>query len=258
MQRKSFLVSSVMALALWGCATTKTGAPGPTAAADASAPANVLTAEEQAAGWQLLFDGQTTKGWRGFKKPTFPEKGWHAEGGTLKHEKNEPGFKAGDIITEEKFDNFELVLDFKLVPRGNSGIKYLVDEDLVKTSNSASSFEFQILDDDLHPDATKGKDGNRRCGGLYDLIAPPTDKTVFPIGQWNQARLVVNGNNIEHWLNGKKTISFVRNSPEMKTLIAESKFKEIAGFGESSAGHILLQDHNDEIAFRNIKLRKLK
>ncbi len=258
MRRTAVFVILVTSTTVLGCASHKAGGPGtPAVAAVDSSNANQLTDAEKAAGWQLLFDGVSTKGWRGYKKPTFPERGWHAVDGTLKHDKNEPGYKPGDIITEEQFDNFELVLEFKLTPRGNSGIKYLVDEALVPTSNSAHAFEFQILDDDLHPDATKGKDGNRKCGGLYDLIAPPADKSVRPIGEWNQARLLVDGPNTEHWLNGKKTVSYVRSSAEMKSLIGASKFKEIAGFGEGNKGHILLQDHNDEIAFRNIKIRRL-
>jgi hypothetical protein len=251
-------------LAIGGCAT-KSSSPGASSSASASttAPAstaadpnaNKLTAAEQAAGWRLLFDGATTKGWRGYKKPSFPEKGWHVQDGILLHEKNEEGFHAGDILTDEQFSNFELTLDFKLVPRGNSGIKYLLNEDL--ETKQAASFEYQILDDALHPDATKGKDGNRRLGGLYDLIAPPADKVTRPIGEWNQARVIVDGNHVEHWLNGKKTVSYERGSPALKALIAESKFKDIKGFGEASSGHILLQDHNDQIAFRNIKIRVL-
>lgn len=249
------MVASLSLAALTGaCATSGGGNGAPPAPAPA---ANTLTPEEVAAGWRLLFDGATTKGWRNFKKPTFPERGWHVVNGVLKHEKKGQGPKAGDIITEEQFDNFELSLEFQLTPRGNSGIKYLVDEQLVPEGKSAVSFEFQILDDALHPDANKGKDGNRRCGGLYDLIAPAPDKIVKPIGEWNHARLVVDGNNIEHWLNGKKTVSFVRGSPELKALIAESKFKETVGFGEAAKGHILLQDHDDEIGFRNIKIRPL-
>jgi hypothetical protein len=267
MQPKASVVLSFVgltvssALFVVGCgAHNGTGPAAATSASpvtvDAGGPTNVLTAAETAAGWRLLFDGKTTAGWRGFKKPTFPEKGWRAEDGILKHEKNEEGFHAGDIVTDEQFDNFELTMDFKVTPRGNSGLKYLVSEEMGKPG-TAVGFEYQILDDDLHPDAKKGKDGNRRCGGLYDLIAPPADKVLHPVGQWNQARLVVDGNNIEHWLNGKKTVSYVRGSAELKALIAESKFKDIPGFGENAKGHILLQDHNDEIGFRNIKVRTL-
>lgn len=219
---------------------------------------NVLTPEEKQAGFQLLFDGKSTKGWREFGKPGFPEKGWLVKDGILVHEKNSKDFRAGDIISTEQFENFELKLEVKLTPKGNSGVKYLVTEDktLGKQKN-AVSFEFQVLDDELHPDAKKGKNGNRTMGSLYDLIPAAKDKTVRPIGQWNELRLVVDGNNVEHWMNGKKVLSFVRGSSELKALIADSKFKEVPGFGEAPRGHILLQDHNDEIAFRNIKIRKL-
>lgn len=255
-RRLAWLVLAAPLATAAGCASSKSQS-APAVAADPAAEGaqNTLTAAEQAAGWRLLFDGTSTKGWRGYKKPAFPEKGWHVENGILKHEKNEEGFRAGDILTDEQFSNFELVMDFKLVPRGNSGIKYLVNENL--ETKQAASFEFQILDEALHPDATKGKDGNRRLGGLYDLIAPPADKVTKPIGEWNQARIIVDGNKVEHYLNGKLTVSYERGSAPLKALIAESKFKDIKGFGESTQGHILLQDHNDEIAFRNIKIRTL-
>jgi hypothetical protein len=216
--------------------------------------ANTLSAKEKAAGWQLLFDGKSTAGWRGFRTDKFPEKGWKVVDGILVHEKD---VKAGDIITRDSFDTFELRLDFRLTPRANSGIKYLVDENLVANARQGVAFEYQVLDDELHPDAKKGKNGNRTCGGLYDLMPPSADRVVRPMGQWNEARIVVETGKIEHWLNGKKVLSFTRGGPEIKTAIAESKFKEIPGFGETARGHILLQDHNDEIAFRNIKIRKI-
>jgi hypothetical protein len=232
-------------------------AAGP-ALADGAGKAPGLSAKEKAAGFQPLFDGKSTQGWREFGKDKFPDRGWVVKDGMLVHEKNSKDYRAGDIITTEQFDNFELKLEVKLTARGNSGVKYLVTEDktLGKQKN-AVSFEFQVLDDDLHPDAKNGKDGNRTMGSLYDLIPAAKDKVVKPIGEWNEVRLVVDGNNVEHWLNGKKTVSFVRGSPELKALIAGSKFKEVVGFGDSAKGHILLQDHNDEIAFRNIRLRKL-
>jgi hypothetical protein len=222
-------------------------------AAPAGDQANGLSAKEKAAGWQLLFDGKSTAAWRGFKSDKFPEKGWKVVDGLLVHEK---AVKAGDIVTREAFDTFELRFDFRLTPRSNSGVKYLVDENLVKDGKQGVSFEYQVLDDQLHPDATKGKNGNRKCGGLYDLL-PPTGAAVKPIGEWNEARIVVETGKVEHWLNGKKVVSFTRGGPEIKAAIAESKFKDIPGFGETAKGHILLQDHNDEIAFRNIKVRKI-
>jgi hypothetical protein len=227
--------------------------PGSMRLAQAGEP-NVLDPKEKASGWQLLFDGKSPGAWRGFKSDRFPEKGWKVTGGLLIHEK---GVKAGDIVTRERFDNFEFQAEFRLTPRANSGIKYLVDENLVKQGRAGVGFEYQVLDDELHPDAKLGKDGNRTCGGLYDLIAPGSERVVKPVGEWNEARIVVNGNKIEHWLNGKRVLSFVRGSPEFKRLIAESKFKQIPGFGDTTRGHILLQDHEDEVAFRNIKIRRL-
>jgi hypothetical protein len=266
--RSLALLSAVIPLGLLapsGCASTSSGgavseaaAGGPRTPADEPPAYPTLSEEEKAAGWQLLFDGQTTNGWRGIKREGFPEKGWRPHNGVLLHEKNEPGFKAGDIVTVEEFDNFELKLEFRLTPRGNSGIKYLVDESLKPDNKKEGiSFEFQILDDELHPDAKKGKNGNRTCGSLYDLIPPASDKIVHAIGQWNAAHLIVDGNQIEHRLNGKTVLSFVRGSPELKALIADSKYKDLPTFGQNARGRILLQDHNDEIAFRNIKVRKL-
>jgi len=222
--------------------------------AGAAGDAPGLSAKEKAAGWQLLFDGKTMAGWRGFKLDKFPDKGWKVVDGVLVHDK-ESG--AGDIVTKEEFENFDFKLEFRLTPRANSGIKYLVNENLVKNSKQGVAFEYQVLDDELHPDAKKGKDGNRKCGGLYDLFPPAADKVVKPMGQWNEARILVEGNKVEHWLNGKKILSYTRGSAELKKAIAESKFKDIPGYGENARGRILLQDHNDEIAFRNIKIRRL-
>jgi hypothetical protein len=223
-----------------------------------AAPPNTLTAAEKAAGWKLLFDGKTTNGWRGFRRDKFPEEGWVIADGSIKHTPGggEQSQNGGDIITTEKYDNFELQLEWRISPGGNSGIKYLVDEAMVTSGHSGLGFEMQVLDDDKHPDAKLGKGGNRTAGGLYDLIAPK-NKTLRPVGEWNQIRLIVRGNHIEHWLNGSKVVEYVRASPEMKALIAESKYKTIAGFGEVKKGHILLQDHGNEVWFRNIKIREL-
>jgi len=226
--------------------------------AQASTAPNTLTKEEKTAGWKLLFDGKTTQGWRGFRRDKFPEEGWAIEDGTIKHlagggEQSQHG---GDIITVGEYDNFELKLEWRITPGANSGLKYLISEDLVKTGHSGVGFEMQILDDDRHPDAKAGKNGNRTAGALYDLI-PPKNKVLHPIGEWNQVRLVVNGNHIEHWLNGVKVVEFERGSPQLKALIAESKYKTIPGFGEVSKGHLLLQDHGNEVWFRNIKIREL-
>ena len=224
----------------------------------AETPPNRLSAAELAAGWKLLFDGQTTNGWRGFHREGMPPKGWTVENGTLKHvaSHGEPSAKdGGDIITTDEYGSFELSIDWKITPGGNSGLKYLVSEDLEKTGHSGVSFEMQILDDEKHPDAKAGHGGNRTAGALYDLIAPSAH-TAHPAGQWNTARLVINGTHVEHWLNGQRLLQFELRSPELKALIAQSKYKTYAGFGENTRGHILLQDHGDDAWFRNIKIRQ--
>jgi hypothetical protein len=225
-------------------------------AEDAATP-NTLSAAEKAAGWKLLFDGKTTAGWRGFHSQTFPAQGWVVEDGALKRQaaKGQPSSAAGDIITAAEYGNFELALDWKLAPGGNSGLKYLIPEG-PGTSHSGVGYEMQILDDERHPDAKAGKNGNRTAGSLYDLIAP-SEHAAKPIGEWNHARLIVRGRHVEHWLNGKRIVEFEIGSPAMKSLIAESKYKDIKGFGDATSGHILLQDHGDEVSFRNIKLRDL-
>jgi hypothetical protein len=253
------LVSSLAGITFALAGALAANAAPPTATAKTAAPPNSLTAKEKAAGWRLLFDGKTTKGWRGFKKDKFPEDGWAVKDGVLKHlDSGAAGNKmvGGDIVTDEEFDSFEVAWEFKLTPGANGGLKYLVNENLVKDSKSGVSFEYQLLDDDKHPDAKKGKDGDRKCGALYDLIAPK-EAAAKPIGEWNDARLVVEGNHVEHWLNGKKVVEFERGGEVLKKLIADSKYKTIAGFGETAKGHLLLQDHFNEVWYRSIKLRKL-
>lgn len=216
---------------------------------------NVLSAAERAAGWQLLFDGTTTNGWRGFHSATFPDHGWAVADGCLKTTGQGPS--GGDIITTNEYDNFELSVDWKIGPGGNTGVKYLVSEDLVKTGRSGVGFEDQIIDDDLNPDAKAGRDGDRAAGGLYDLIAPVATKVLHPVGQWNHTRVVVRAPHVEQWLNGGKVLEFEMGSPDFKARIAASKFRNTPGFGEVTKGHILLQAHGAEVWFRNIKIRPL-
>ena len=139
----------------------------------------------------------------------------------------------------------------------NSGIKYLVSESLPPTGKSGVSFEYQVLDDENHPDARAGIAGNRTAGSLYDLIPASKDKKAKPVGEFNQTRIIVKGNHIEHWLNGVKVVEFDRSSEDYKKHLAESKFKNTKGFGEAKQGHVLLQDHGDEVWYRNIKIRSL-
>jgi hypothetical protein len=232
---------------------------------DLTPPDNTLTAEEQAAGWRLLWDGKTTTGWRSAKAENFPTKGWEIKAGVLSVLATGGAESAagGDIITRERYSQFELVLDFKITPVANSGIKYFCQPNLdpitgtgaKTTTGSAIGLEFQILDDERHPDAKLGRDGNRTIGSLYDLMTAATSKRPNPIGEWNTARLLVQGNHVEHWLNGQKVLAYERGNPAFREAVALSKYKDIPGFGEWADGHILLQDHGDAVSFRNIKLR---
>lgn len=254
------------ALALAGCAGAGAlpDAAAHASAAEAPAPQpNTLTAAEAAAGWRLLWDGKTTAGWRGARLAGFPDQGWEIRDGVLSvlASGGAEARNGGDIVTTEEFSDFELALEFRITPGANSGIKYFVDTELLRGEGSAIGLEFQILDDDRHPDAKLGRDGNRTVGSLYDLIparnlaAPERAKPVRPPGEWNHARLLVSGDRVEHWLNGVKVVAYRRGSPEFRTLVAASKYKSWPAFGERPAGPILLQDHGDLVSFRSIMIR---
>lgn len=221
---------------------------------------NKLTPEEEKDGWTLLWDGKTTEGWRGAKLDKFPAKGWEIDekNHTLKVVKSQGGESSngGDIVTTKKYKNFHLKVDFKITPGANSGIKYFVDPDLNKGEGSAIGCEFQILDDEKHPDAKLGKDGNRKLGSLYDLIPAPANKPYKP-GQWNTAEIIVKGNEIEHKLNGSKLFKYNRGDEAWRDTVAGSKYKNWPNFGELEEGNILLQDHGDEVSFKNIKIKEL-
>jgi hypothetical protein len=233
-------------------------AAGPAAAGPSGSQPNTLTAAERAAGWKLLFDGRTMNGWRGAYRDGLPERGWEIKDGTLVVDESGGGEAAfgGDIVTVDEYSDFELLVDFLLTPGANSGIKYFVIEEQPKTPGSAKGLEYQLLDDAGHPDAKLGIRGNRTCASLYDLI-PAANKPPAPIGAWNRARILVRGKHVEHWLNGVKVLEFERGGPEFLAHKAESKFKDIPGFGEYPRGHILLQDHGNRVCFRNIKIRVL-
>jgi len=220
---------------------------------------NKLTEYEIANGWKLLFDGVTSNGWRRAYQDIFPQKGWKIENGILTVEASDGGESrnGGDIVTVDNYSNFELQLQVRLTPGANSGVKYFVTEAEKGNVGSAIGCEFQILDDNLHPDATKGAiPGSRTFGSLYDLI-PAGKKRVNGIGQWNTIRIVSKDKHVEHWLNGFKLFEYERGSDEFRSLVAKSKFKDKPGFGEAEEGHILLQDHGNEVSFRNIKIRTL-
>jgi hypothetical protein len=220
--------------------------------------ANTISEREAAEGWKLLWDGKTSEGWRGAKLDRFPDKGWSIENGILKVQKGNGGESAngGDIVTTRPYKNFKLKVDFRITEGANSGIKYFVDTNLNKGEGSAIGCEYQILDDKRHPDAKLGVNGNRTLGSLYDLIPAPENKP-FRSGFFNTAMIVVNGNHVEHWLNGVKLLEYERNNEEWNQLVQTSKYKDWPNFGNAEEGLILLQDHGDEVWFQNIKIKEL-
>mgnify|MGYP000902540446 CR=1 FL=1 len=218
---------------------------------------NVITKKETKKGWQLLFDGKTPEGWMNARTKTFPSSGWEIKDGTLTINpatKEKGG--GGDIVTVKKFRNFELLIDFKYSKGANSGIKYFIDTEINNGRMASIGCEYQILDDRIHPDAKAGVGGNRTLAGLYDLI-PPKEKTDKGADVWNTARIIVNGNKVQHWLNGQLTVEYERGTAEWKELVEKSKFKTQPGFAEAEEGRILLQDHGNLVSFKNIKIREL-
>ncbi len=209
----------------------------------------MLTSAEKKDGWQLLFDGKTTNGWRNYNSPNISD-GWIVEDGALALV---PGKKGGDIITDKAYENYELQLEWKISKCGNSGIMYGVKEskELAKVWHTGP--EMQVLDNTCHPDA---KIKTHRAGDLYDMISC-SEETVLPAGQWNKVRLIIDNGKVEHWLNGKKVVSFEMFTDEWNAMIAKSKFKDKKSFGQIRKGHISLQDHSDKVWYRNIKIREL-
>ena len=223
--------------------------------------ANTLTDDEVADGWKLLFDGKTSAGWQSARKlGSFPDHGWTIEDGVLSVNKGDGGESrnGGDIITDREYRNFILQVEFKLTPGANSGIKYFVDPFMNQGAGSSIGCEFQVLDDELHPDAKLGVKGNRTMGSLYDLIpAPKGEWETYTIDGWQRAMVIVDGHHVEHWLNGHKLLEYERDNQMWDALVAYSKYKDWPDFGNAEQGYILLQDHGDHVSYRNIKIKEL-
>lgn len=222
---------------------------------------NDVSVAEKEADVKLLFDGDNADQWRSVRGDAFPETGWRVGNGEITVLKSDGGesTNGGDIVTREQYAAFDLSFEFKLTPGANSGVKYFVTLK-EQTSGSAIGLEYQILDDERHPDAKMGRDGNRTLASLYDLITSNRDgRARRPIGEWNRGRvLVAEDGTVTHYLNGIKMLEYKRGSQEYRDLVAASKYKDWDSFGEAPEGHILLQDHGDEVSFRNIKVKKLK
>lgn len=227
---------------------------------------NQLTDREKRQGYRLLWDGKTSAGWRGAKLDGFPTSGWVIHDGVLTIQATDGGEATGpgDIVTTDQFSNFELELEFMLTEGANSGIKYFVDPEINKGAGSAIGCEFQLLDDERHPDAKIGVAGNRTLASLYDLIPSQmlsnpysTKAQIFKgIGAWNKARIVSKNGHVEHWLNNEKVVEYERFSQMFEALVNYSKYKDWPGFGRWPQGHILLQDHGNTVHFRSIKIRE--
>lgn len=230
-------------------ATTDTAAAA-TAVTD-SVALNTLTDAEKADGWKLLFNGQSLDGWRIYKNKT--SNSWVVEDGILHclGSETDKSDKRGDLITTDKYENFELTTDWKIAPKGNSGILYMVTEEF--DAPYLSGPEYQLIDDENFPEKLEDW---QKTGANYAMGAPLV-AAAKPVGEWNQTRIVVNKGHVEHWLNGQKTAEYDMSSPEWKKEKAAGKWKDAKGYGATRNGYISLQDHGSEIWFKNVKVKSL-
>ena len=248
--RTSGLLASLLLLAgLQAAHAQDTTAQAASADMASTDTLNALTEAEKAEGWELLFDGEDFSHWRGFKKDDVPA-GWTVDENAI-HFTGEQ--QAGDLITQDAYDSFELALDWKIAEGGNSGIMFHVTEENDRTHQSGP--EMQVLDDAAHPDAQNGPD--RLAGANYALHPPSNPSATKPAGEWNTIRLVVDGQRVEHWMNGEKVVEYELGSEEWKERVAASKFVEMPNYGIAGSGHIALQDHGDPVWYRNVKIKRL-
>ncbi len=210
---------------------------------------NRLSKTQREAGWRNLFNGKNANRWRGFLKEGFPEKGWVIENGELKHLQRGGG---GDIVTKERYRNFDFRFEWRVAPGANSGVKYFI---LEEKRRKTIGHEYQIIDDSKHLDARRG--AKWQTAAFYDCL-PARNRVLKPVGQFNISRILVHGKQAEHWLNGVMVLRYTLSSPKVLAAVANSKFKNVAGFGQAQRGRLLLQDHGDEVAFRNLHIKKLK
>lgn len=240
---------SAVAVLLLGAALAGCTRPSPptsqTPAKPAASTNNTLTPEEQAEGWRLLFDGETTDGWRGYRREDMPA-GWQVVDGALTRVAD-----AGDIVTRDTFRDFDLRLEWNVAPGGNSGVMYRVTED--ERAPYMTGPEMQVLDDARHDD---GASRLTSAGAAYALYPSPAG-VVKPAGEWNAVRIMIDDGHVEHWLNGQHVVAFELGSPDWERRVKESKFVKWPGFGRAPEGHLALQDHGDRVAYRNIKIKAL-
>jgi len=208
-----------------------------------------LSAEGASAGWQPLFDGKSFAGWRGYRMTAMPPRGWKVEGGMLE---KVGGEKGGDIVTVRRFDDFEFSWEWKVAAGGNNGVKYLVTEQ----RPGAPGHEYQMIDDAKNADALASP--KRVTASFYEVLPPQAGTAARPAGEWNESLIRLQGQHVEHWLNGKKVLEYELGSERVQQAIARSKFKNAKGFGDKITGHILLTDHGDSCWFRNLRVRELK
>lgn len=250
--KRTYATTTVALVSLWLLTAGTAACQQQTGEAESAVPQADTMATEASGEWISLTDGQGMAGWRGFRRDDVPGK-WQVDDGAL-HFNPEAEGDGGDLITEETFDDFELELEWKIGACGNSGIMYNVAESDEWANTYDTGPEMQVLDNTCHPDAQNGPD--RTAGANYALQAPTQDVTK-PAGEWNQARLIINGNHVEHWLNGEKVVEYEMNSDTWKEQVANSKFAEFPGYATAEEGHIALQDHGDPVWFRNVRIRRL-